>query len=55
MYNQENDTIHIIEINPRMCSQFADLFEKVDGTNTYEYALALATGVRPHVSHGNGR
>lgn len=36
--------IHIIEINPRMSYQFADLYEKVDGTNTYDVQLALATG-----------
>src|SRR5205085_1042804 len=37
----------IIEVNPRMCGQFADLYEKVDGTNGYEVALALAAGERP--------
>ncbi len=31
MYNPAHDTIHIIEINPRLVSQFADLYEKVDG------------------------
>lgn len=47
MYNPEKDSIHIIEINPRMSAQFADLYEKVDGTNTYQIALDLATGKRP--------
>jgi ATP-grasp domain len=44
MYEPQADTIHIIEINPRMSSQFADLFEKVDGTNTYAVLLDLALG-----------
>lgn len=44
MYNPQADTIHIIEINPRMSSQFADLFEKVDGTNTFAILLDLALG-----------
>jgi biotin carboxylase len=39
--------ISVIEVNPRMCGQFADLYEKVDGTNAYEIALALAAGERP--------
>lgn len=37
----------ILEVNPRMCGQFADLYEKVDGVNGYEVALALASGTRP--------
>lgn len=39
--------VSVIEVNPRMCGQFADLYEKVDGVNTYEIALALAAGERP--------
>lgn len=38
------DTVHVIEVNPRMSYQFADLYERVDGMNTYEVQLALATG-----------
>ena len=41
------DRIGIIEINPRMCGQFADLYEKVNGVNSYEIALAIATGKEP--------
>lgn len=39
--------IKIIEINPRMCGQFADLYESVDGTNTYETLVSLAAGDKP--------
>lgn len=46
-YNNETDQVHIIEINPRMCGQFADLMEMVNGTNTYEILLALAAGDHP--------
>lgn len=42
-YDATSDTIHFIEINPRMCPQFADLMEKVNGVNTYAIALAIAT------------
>ena len=38
------DRVHVIEVNPRMSYQFADLYERVDGMNTYEVQLALATG-----------
>jgi biotin carboxylase len=46
-YDSESDAIHIIEANPRMCPQFADLMEKVNGVNTYEVALSIAAGIRP--------
>ncbi|HET9580117.1 MAG TPA: ATP-grasp domain-containing protein [Usitatibacter sp.] len=47
MYDADLDAIHIIEVNPRMCPQFADLMEKVNGVNTYEVALSIAAGRRP--------
>ena len=47
MYDARSDRIAIIEINPRMASQFADLYEKVDGTNAYEILVDIGTGVRP--------
>lgn len=47
--------VAIIEINPRMSSQFADLYEKVDGTNGYRIMLDLARGLRPRMTRGEGR
>jgi len=44
MYDPAADRISIIEINPRLCGQFADLYQKVDGINGYQVALALASG-----------
>jgi biotin carboxylase len=55
IYNSEADTVHIIEINPRMSSQFADLFEKVDGTNSYSVLLDLALGRKPKVDRKAGQ
>lgn len=46
-YDPGSDAVHLIEVNPRMCPQFADLMEKVNGVNTYEIALAIAAGIRP--------
>jgi hypothetical protein len=55
MYDAESDRVSIIEVNPRICGQFADLYQKVDGTNSYEIALALCTGARPRFTPGRGR
>ncbi len=54
MYNSENERIHIIEINPRMCSQFADLYEKVDGNNSYQALALLSLGENPTLKHRAG-
>ncbi|HKA64860.1 MAG TPA: ATP-grasp domain-containing protein [Methyloceanibacter sp.] len=55
MYDACQDRIAIIEINPRMASQFADLYEKVDGSNSYEVLLDIGTGVRPSPKRREGR
>ncbi|TAH39537.1 MAG: ATP-grasp domain-containing protein [Planctomycetota bacterium] len=48
------DDISIIEVNPRMSYQFADLHEKVDGTGSYSVAVALAAGKEPRWRARNG-
>jgi hypothetical protein len=55
MYVPESDVISIIEINPRMASQFADLYEKVDGTNSYAVLLDIAQGRTPRFARRQGR
>jgi hypothetical protein len=55
MYDASTDRVSIIEVNPRICGQFADLYQKVDGANSYELALALCTGGRPRFTPGRGR
>lgn len=55
MYDAAADRVSIVEVNPRICGQFADLYQKVDGTNSYEIALALCTGARPVFEPGCGR
>lgn len=42
----------IVEVNPRMVAQFADLHEKVGGVSGYEIALALAAGQEPETLGG---
>ena len=54
IYDAATDDVRVVEINPRLCGQFADLYAKVDGQNSYVYALELVTGGRPTTMHGRG-
>ncbi|MSP48126.1 MAG: biotin carboxylase [Alphaproteobacteria bacterium] len=45
----------VIEVNNRLSMQFADLFEKVDGINTYRILMDLACGRRPDHGRRQGR
>ena len=55
IYDAATDDIRIIEINPRICGQFGDLYAKVDGRNSYVYALHVATGSEPPRPSRSGR
>jgi hypothetical protein len=46
-YDAATDKLTVIEFNPRMASQFADLYLRVDGIDLYAMALALAHGKNP--------
>lgn len=50
-YNANTDRITIIEINPRMASQFADLYQKVDGVNSYSILIDIAADQQPVTSN----
>lgn len=54
IHDPATGAVGVIEVNPRMCGQFADLYAKVDGTHGYEIALDLATGRRPVLRRGSG-
>ena len=43
-YDSKKDRLTIIEINPRLCYQFADLHEKIYGINTYRAQFELSLG-----------
>ncbi|HEY0083122.1 MAG TPA: ATP-grasp domain-containing protein [Pyrinomonadaceae bacterium] len=47
IYNSATGAIHIIEVNPKIASQFPDLFEKVDGMSSYVPLLQVALGEEP--------
>jgi len=55
MWDPDSDRIRIIELNPRLCGQFADLYHKVDGVSGYQVALALALGEEPLRPRAQGR
>ena len=46
-HDAQTDQLTVIEFNPRMASQFADLYLRVDGLDLYAMALALAHGRDP--------
>ena len=54
-YDVATDVIKLIELNPRMAYQFADMREKVDGLNPYDALLALTVGESPVVRVREGR
>lgn len=39
--------LKVIEVNPRLASQFADFYEKVDGARVYDMVVELAQGRDP--------
>jgi biotin carboxylase len=46
-YDEATDRLTVIEFNPRLASQFSDLYRRVDGIDLHEYAMALAHGIDP--------
>jgi len=53
-HEAESGRLAIIELNPRMCGQFGDLYAKVDGQSGFALALALACGETTDVPHRTG-
>jgi hypothetical protein len=54
-WRPRDNAISVIEINPRAAAQFADLYEKVDGTNLYRVLADLAIGRAPRWTRRQGR
>jgi hypothetical protein len=46
-YDADRDRLTVIEFNPRMASQFSDLYLRVDGVDLHRVALELAFGRDP--------
>lgn len=50
----ESGAIRIVEINPRMASQIANLYRRVEGCDPYGMLLAMAVGSAPRMVRGEG-
>jgi biotin carboxylase len=46
-HDPATDRLSVIEFNPRMASQFSDLYRRVDGIDLHEMGFALAHGLDP--------
>jgi hypothetical protein len=46
-YDAASDTLSIIEVNPRLASQFSDLYQRVQGLQPHAMSVALALGQDP--------
>jgi hypothetical protein len=46
-HDARSDAMSVIEFNPRLASQFGDLYRRVQGRDPHAMALALATGDDP--------
>lgn len=55
LYEPRKKSIHLLEVNSRMASQFAEMTEWIHGTNTYEILLDLSLGQRPKFRRFAGR
>ena len=53
-HDRKTDELGIIEINPRLSYQFADLYEFIDGSNTYDVLLDLSLGRKPRFASQAG-
>jgi hypothetical protein len=51
-YDAVQDRLTVIEFNPRMASQFSDLYLRVDGVDLHRVALELAYGRDPALLPG---
>ncbi len=46
-YDSSRDRLSVIEFNPRLASQFSDLYMRVDGVDPHAHSLAIALGNDP--------
>lgn len=54
-YDEDNDSLHILEVNPRLSQSHFELFRQVDGLSHLAVAVDLALGNQPDFPKGKGR
>jgi hypothetical protein len=47
MVDPQSERLSILEVNPRICGQFGDLYARVSGPSSFAVQLALAAGDPP--------
>ncbi|MEX2573894.1 MAG: ATP-grasp domain-containing protein [Balneolaceae bacterium] len=53
-YNEEDDHLWLLEINPRISQSHSDLFLKVDGAPNHKTMVEVALGLQPSFPHREG-
>ncbi len=53
-YDQEQDRIYILEINPRMSQSHSYLYAQVKGRSNHQVLINLALGEKPQIRHKTG-
>jgi biotin carboxylase len=53
-YDEAQDRLSIIEINPRISQSHSYIFDRVDGVSNHEVAVKLAIGEEPHRTPRSG-
>jgi len=53
-HDSGENTIRLLEINPRISQSHADLFEKVDGASNHQIIVQVALGIEPDFPHREG-
>ncbi len=54
-YNQTEESIHLLEINPRTSQSHSDLFAKVHGCTQYQLLLEIVLGQKPRSLRRDGK
>lgn len=55
IWNEGNDDLKLIEVNPRVSQSLSDMFERVHGTPNLEVAVELALGEKPDYPRPEGK
>lgn len=54
-FNEVQDALWLLEINPRISQSHSDIFEKVDGASNHEIMLAMGLGEKPDFPFRKGK
>ena len=55
IWDESNDKLELIEVNPRISQSLSDMFEKVHGSSNHEVAVELALNEEPDYPRDEGR